>query len=707
MEETPKAEYNFEETFGSFCFTEKRMRNRLPKSAYKELQQVRRGEIPLSLNTADVIATAMKDWALENGATHFCHWFHPLTGFTAEKHEAFIVAQDNGSVLSEFSGEELIVGEPDASSFPSGGLRTTFEARGYTAWDTSSPAFLKQNGKNSLVLSIPTVFVSYNGEALDKKAPLLRSMTALSRNAVRVLNAIGAREYQYVESTVGAEQEYFLIRKELYEKRLDLRLTGRTVIGSMPAKGQEMEDHYFGNIQNRAASFMSDLNQELWKLGVMVRTQHNEVAPNQFEIAPIFCTSNLATDQNQLTMEILKRVADRHGLACLLHEKPFEGVNGSGKHNNWSMVTDNGVNLLDPGKTREENRRFLLLVAGILKAVDKYADILRCTASSAGNDHRLGANEAPPPIISIFLGGQIETALEQFTGNSPDNLKNNNDMISVGSHLVPSLPKDQTDRNRTSPFAFTGNKFEFRMLGSSMSIADCNIVLNTAMAEVLSEFADQLENTDQVDECIASLIRQTYSAHKRIIFNSNGYSQEWEQEAQSRGLPNLKNTLKALPSITSPHVVELFTKHRIFTESELRSRYEIRLETYIKTLHIEALILEEMVNTGVIPTITQQINQLSKAVLRQEQLGLTADRQKNRLSKLNLLLEGTIESLTKLDEIRLESKKIEDMEQVGELIEAELIPQMWKLREFVDTLEHLSERNAWPFPSYSEMLFSL
>ena len=703
-----KENYNFEEAFGRRCFTEQQLQNRLPKSCYKALQAVRRGERPLDLQTADVIATAMKDWALENGATHFSHWFHPLTGSTAEKHEAFIVPQSDGSVISEFSGKELIMGEPDASSFPSGGLRATFEARGYTGWDTSSSAFLKKNSANSLVLCVPTVFVSYTGEALDKKAPLLRSMAAISRQAVRVLRAIGEQGVNHVESTVGVEQEYFLVSRELFHRRPDLRLAGRTVIGAMPAKGQEMEDHYFGSIPERVSAFMAQLNEELWDLGVAMRTQHNEVAPNQFELAPIFSSSNRATDQNQIVMETLKRVAQRNGLVCLLHEKPYAGINGSGKHNNWSLGTDTGVNLLDPGENAADNKRFLLFVAAVLKAVDQYAELLRLTASSAGNDHRLGANEAPPAIISVFLGKEMEETLADFASGKSETAKGKNDMIAVGSPFVPELPKDNTDRNRTSPFAFTGNKFEFRMVGSAMSIADCNIVLNAAVAEILSGFAEVLEKSSESDQAIQKLVADAYNQHKRIIFNGNGYSKEWEDEAKKRGLPNLKSTPEALPTLLGESVVQLFEKHEILSREELHSRYEIRLETYNKLLNIEVLVLEEMINTAIIPAVQQQLKQSIQAIHRQEKFGLEPKQQKLRTQTTAKLLENSIELLSQLQEVRQKAEGMEsDQLKQAQFIQERMIPLMNALREQVDQLEHLCDREQWPYPSYEELLFTL
>ncbi|WGK68315.1 glutamine synthetase III [Candidatus Haliotispira prima] len=707
MSEKENKNYNFEEAFGKSCFTDYQLQNRLPKSCYKALLAVGSGEKPLDLQTADVIATAMKDWALENGATHFSHWFHPLTGSTAEKHEAFIVPQKDGTVISEFSGKELIMGEPDASSFPNGGLRNTFEARGYTAWDTSSPAFLKKNSANSLVLCIPTVFVSYTGEALDKKAPLLRSMAVVSKQAVRVLQAIGEKAVSHVDSTVGAEQEYFLVSRELFNNRPDLRLTGRTMIGSMPAKGQELEDHYFGSIAEKVSAFMAELNEELWDLGVAVRTQHNEVAPNQFELAPIFSSSNLATDQNQITMETLKRVAERNDLVCLLHEKPYAGVNGSGKHNNWSLSTNTGVNLLDPGKNAEDNRRFLLFVAAVLKAVDKYAALLRLTASSAGNDHRLGANEAPPAIISVFLGKEMEQSLADFAGGKSQVAQSQN-VIDVGSPFVPDLPKDNTDRNRTSPFAFTGNKFEFRMVGSAMSIADPNIVLNTAVAEILAEFADVLEKSPDVNKTIQELVAKVYSDHKRVIFNGNGYADEWQEEAAKRGLPNLKNTPAVLPTLLSSPVTELFEKHEILSKEELHSRYEIRLETYNKLLNIEALILEEMANTGVIPAGQKQLASDVKSICRQEKLGLNVAQQKNRIGTVNDLLEEIIELSCRLNTVRRESEAMsDDLQRQAEFVYNKMIPLMEDLREQIDGLEHLCDRRTWPYPSYEELLFTL
>ena len=704
-----RSNYDFEKAFGRRCFTERQLQERLPKSCYKALQAVRRGENQLGLPTADVIAMAMKDWALENGATHFSHWFQPLTGSTAEKHEAFIALQSDGSVISEFSGKELIMGEPDASSFPNGGLRATFEARGYTAWDTSSPAFLKKNSESSLVLCIPTVFVSYTGEALDKKAPLLRSMEAVSKEAVRVLRAIGEPNVAQVHSTVGAEQEYFLVSQELFSKRPDLRLTGRTMIGSMPAKGQELEDHYFGSVPEKVSRFMTEINEELWDLGVTVRTQHNEVAPNQFEIASVFSSSNLATDHNQITMETLKRVAQRNNLVCLLHEKPYARVNDSGKHNNWSLSTDTGINLLEPGKTAADNCRFLLFVVAVLKAVDEYAALLRVTASSAGNDHRLGGNEAPPAIISIFLGKEMEDILANFASGKAQETKNPN-TIAVGSPFVPELPKDNSDRNRTSPFAFTGNKFEFRMVGSAMSVADANIVLNTAVADVLAEFANLLEASSDVQETMQNLITETYRKHKRIIFNGNGYSDEWQQEAMQRGLPNLKNTPAVLPTLISDSVIALFERQGILSKEELYSRYEIRLETYNKLLNIEALVLEEMTNTAIISAGEAQLKNSIEAVQLQLQLsgGLSVENQKKRIEELNSLLEAIIDFVAQLRTVRQESESMdEERQQQANFIYERLIPLMDQLRKQIDRLEDLCERKNWPYPSYEELLFTL
>lgn len=596
---------NVPEIFGSMVFNDAIMRDKLPKDIYKSLKKTIEDGKDLDITVANVVAIAMKDWAIEKGATHYTHWFQPMTGITAEKHDSFISPQNDGRIIMEFSGKELIKGEPDASSFPSGGLRATFEARGYTAWDPTSYAFVKDG-----VLCIPTAFCSYGGEALDKKTPLLRSMEALGEQAVRVLRLFGNTDAKRVITTVGPEQEYFLVDKDLYEQRKDLVYCGRTLFGAMAPKGQEMEDHYFGAIKPRISAFMKELNEELWKLGILAKTEHNEVSPAQHELAPIFSTTNIATDHNQITMEIMKNVAKRHNLVCLLHEKPFKGVNGSGKHNNWSLTTDTGVNLLEPGKSPYENAQFLLFLSAVIKAVDEYQDLMRVSVASAENDHRLGANEAPPAIISMFLGDDLEAILEAIESGKPYN-GSGIEKMEIGVHVLPSFPKDTTDRNRTSPFAFTGNKFEFRSLGSSQSISGPNIILNTIVAEELKQFADELEGAEDFTEKLNELIKKTIKEHKRIIFNGDGYSDEWKAEAKKRGLLNLKTTVDALPTFLAPKNVELFTKHKIFTEKEMESRYEILLETYSKVINIEGLTMVDMAKKQILPAVNSYIGNLA------------------------------------------------------------------------------------------------
>lgn len=596
---------NVPEIFGSMVFNDAIMRDKLPKDIYKSLKKTIEDGKDLDITVANVVAIAMKDWAIEKGATHYTHWFQPMTGITAEKHDSFISPQNDGRIIMEFSGKELIKGEPDASSFPSGGLRATFEARGYTAWDPTSYAFVKDG-----VLCIPTAFCSYGGEALDKKTPLLRSMEALGEQAVRVLRLFGNTDAKRVITTVGPEQEYFLVDKDLYEQRKDLVYCGRTLFGAMAPKGQEMEDHYFGAIKPRISAFMKELNEELWKLGILAKTEHNEVSPAQHELAPIFSTTNIATDHNQITMEIMKNVAKRHNLVCLLHEKPFKGVNGSGKHNNWSLTTDTGVNLLEPGKSPYENAQFLLFLSAVIKAVDEYQDLMRVSVASAENDHRLGANEAPPAIISMFLGDDLEAILEAIESGKPYN-GSGIEKMEIGVHVLPSFPKDTTDRNRTSPFAFTGNKFEFRSLGSSQSISGPNIILNTIVAEELKQFADELEGAEDFTEKLNELIKKTIKEHKRIIFNGDGYSDEWKAEAKKRGLLNLKTTVDALPTFLAPKNVELFTKHKIFTEKEMESRYEILLETYSKVINIEGLTMVDMAKKQILPAVNSYIGDLA------------------------------------------------------------------------------------------------
>ena len=689
--------------FGSMVFNDAVMHERLPKEIYRALKKTRLQGTYLELDVANVVASAMKGWAVEKGATHFTHWFQPMTGTTAEKHDSFISPSSDGKVIMEFSGKELVRGEPDASSFPSGGLRATFEARGYTIWDTTSYAFIKDG-----TLYIPTAFCSYDGEALDKKTPLLRSMEAINKQALRILRLFGNTAAQQVLTTVGAEQEYFLIDKAMFLKRPDLIYTGRTLFGARPPKGQELEDHYFGCLKPRIAAFMRDLEHELWKLGVYAKTKHNEVAPAQHELAPIFTTTNIATDHNQLTMELMKSVADRHGFACLLHEKPFAGVNGSGKHNNWSISTDTGVNLLEPGDTPHDNAQFLLFLVAVIKAVDDYQDLLRVSAASAGNDHRLGANEAPPAIVSMFLGEELMEILEAIeVGANYKNKKKH--QMQIGATALPHFPRDATDRNRTSPFAFTGNKFEFRMLGSKFSISGPNIVLNTAVAEVLRQFADNLEKSNDFKSDLALLIAKMFNEHKRIVFNGNNYSDEWIVEAQRRGLSNLRTTVDALPAFVSPKSIDVFTKHHVFSKAELHSRYEIFLEDYCKTVHIEALTMVDMVKLAVMPACVEYQNELAKLLER-----------KKTCSEFDTSLEGyLLGNISKLSGSlvkRLESLEhallgYNDKEQKilvrSVFVRDRIFVAMSELRCVVDELETFVSKKHWVLPSYAELLYSV
>ncbi|HPU63369.1 MAG TPA: glutamine synthetase III, partial [Mobilitalea sp.] len=670
---------------------------------YKALKKTMTEGTHLELDVANVVANAMKDWAVEKGATHYTHWFQPMTGVTAEKHDSFISPQKDGRVIMEFSGKELIKGEPDASSFPSGGLRATFEARGYTVWDLTSYAFIKDG-----TLYIPTAFCSYSGEALDKKTPLLRSMEALDKQAMRILRLFGNKDAKRVITTVGPEQEYFLIDKEVYLKRPDLIYTGRTLFGARPPKGQEMEDHYFGNIKPRVAAFMKELEEELWKLGVPAKTKHNEVAPAQHELAPVFGTTNIATDHNQLTMELLKSIANKHGLTCLLHEKPFAGVNGSGKHNNWSISTDTGVNLLEPGDTPYENAQFLLFLVAVIKAVDEYQDLLRVSVASAGNDHRLGANEAPPAIVSMFLGDELTQLLEAIENGTAYQGKEKHQM-EIGVTVLPHFPKDTTDRNRTSPFAFTGNKFEFRMLGSAFSIAGPNIVLNTAVAEVLREFADVLENSEDFKGDLTKLIQKTISEHKRIIFNGNNYSEEWVQEAKRRGLSNLKTTVDALPAFVSQKSIDLFTRHHVFTETEIHSRYEILLENYSKTLHIEALTMIDMVKKGIIPACVSYQNEVLQLLNSKKACGSSFDctLEEQLVDKLSRLSSRLVKKLEELENTLLESKSQSDALSVARFYRDKVFVAMSELRLIVDELETVVAKKYWPYPTYAEILYSV
>ena len=688
--------------YGSMVFNDAVMQARLPKDVYKALKKTMTEGTHLELDVANIVANAMKEWAVEKGATHFTHWFQPMTGITAEKHDSFISPQKDGRVIMEFSGKELVKGEPDASSFPSGGLRATFEARGYTVWDLTSYAFIKDG-----TLYIPTAFCSYSGEALDKKTPLLRSMEALDRQAMRILRLFGKTDAKRVITTVGPEQEYFLIDKEVYLKRPDLIYTGRTLFGARPPKGQELEDHYFGNIKPRVSAFMKDLEEELWKLGVPAKTKHNEVAPAQHELAPIFDTTNIATDHNHLTMELLKSIANKHGLTCLLHEKPFAGVNGSGKHNNWSISTDTGVNLLEPGDTPYENAQFLLFLVAVIKAVDEYQDLLRVSVASAGNDHRLGANEAPPAIVSMFLGEELTKILEAIE-NGTDYHGEEKHQMEIGVTVLPHFPKDTTDRNRTSPFAFTGNKFEFRMLGSAFSIAGPNIVLNTAVAEVLREFADILEASEDFKGDLTKLIKKTIREHKRIIFNGNNYSDEWVQEAKKRGLSNLKTTVDALPAFISPKSIELFTRHHVFTEAEIRSRYEILLENYTKTLNIEALTMIDMVKKGIIPACISYQNEVMQLLNSKKAYdGYDCTLEEKLIGKLAGLSARLIKKLESLENDLLDAKSQGDALNLARFYRDRVFVSMSELRLVVDELETVVAKKYWPYPTYAEILYSV
>ena len=684
------------EMFGSMVFNEAGMKDRLPKDVFKALKRTITQGTALDPEIANVVANAMKDWAISKGATHFTHWFQPMTGITAEKHDSFISPCADGTVIMEFSGKELIKGEPDASSFPSGGLRATFEARGYTAWDPTSYAFIKDD-----TLCIPTAFCSYTGEILDKKTPLLRSMDAISKQACRVLKLFG-KDVRRVTTTVGPEQEYFLIDKKDYAKRPDLILTGRTLFGAMAPKGQEMEDHYFGSIRPRVKAYMEELDEELWKLGIYSKTEHNEVAPCQHEMAPIFSTTNIATDHNQLTMEVMKKVADRHGFVCLLHEKPFEGVNGSGKHNNWSISTDKGENLLEPGKTPSSNAQFLLFLTAVVKAVDEYQDLLRISVANAGNDHRLGANEAPPAIVSMFVGEELEAILDSIVSGTgyTDVTKT---MMSIGASVLPAIPKDTTDRNRTSPFAFTGNKFEFRMLGSTFNIACPNIMLNTAVAEELRQFADELEAASDFDAALAALIQREIKAHQRIIFNGNGYGDEWPAEAEKRGLLNLKSTPDALPHYTDEKNVKLFQTHGVYTAVEMKSRQEILLEEYAKTIHIEALTAADMLGKQIIPAVIEYSGKLAKTVAAKKAIGVDAPAE---AAMVKTLTEKTAALVEKRAALEAAIAGVPDgVEGAARYYHDAVIAAMEAARAIADELEMLVGKKYWPFPTYGDMLF--
>ncbi len=699
--------FNVEEIFAKNVFTLGKMKQRLPKSVFKEVKAVmdRGGE--LSLETADVVAKAMKDWAVENGATHYTHWFQPLTGITAEKHDSFVTHPDEeGKTIMEFSGRELIKGEPDASSFPSGGLRATFEARGYTAWDMTSPAFLKE-AATGVILCIPTAFCSYTGEALDKKTPLLRSMEAVSEQALRIVRLFKNEQAEKVVASVGSEQEYFLVDKEKYLKRPDLVFAGRTLFGAPAPKGQEMEDHYFGVIRERIGAYMKDLNEELWKLGVTAKTQHNEVAPAQHELAPIYETANIAVDHNQIVMETMKRVAIHHNMRCLLHEKPFAGVNGSGKHNNWSLGTDTGVNLLDPGDTPNENIQFLLVLACIMKAVDTHADLLRQSASDVGNDHRLGANEAPPAIISMFLGEQLEDVVRQLVETGIAETCKEGGVLETGVSTLPNLAKDATDRNRTSPFAFTGNKFEFRMVGSADSIASPNTILNAIVAEAFCEAADVLEKAADFDLAVHDLIKEYMTKHQRIIFNGNGYSEEWIKEAERRGLPNIKSMVEAVESLTTDKAVKLFEKFHIFTKAELESREEVLYETYAKTINIEALTMIDMASRQIIPAVVRYTKSLADTVIAVKGAGADASVQAKLLDQVSSGLAQTKTALEKLQKAVEEAGAMQEGKEQAFFYKNAVCTAMEDLRRPVDGLEMIVEKEAWPYPTYADLMFEV
>ena len=698
---------NVAEIFGEDVFNDTVMQSRLPKKVYKDLKRMIQEGQELDLATADVIAHEMKEWAIEKGATHYTHWFQPLTGVTAEKHDSFISApMENGKVLMNFSGKELIKGEPDASSFPSGGLRATFEARGYTAWDCTSPAFVRHDAAGA-TLCIPTAFCSYTGEALDQKTPLLRSMQVINEQSLRLLRLFGNTTAKKVTPSVGPEQEYFLVDAEKFMQRKDLIYTGRTLFGAMPPKGQELDDHYFGTIRQRIAGFMKDVNEELWRVGVTAKTQHNEVAPAQHELAPIYAECNVAVDHNHLVMQTLKRVACQHGMKCLLHEKPFAGVNGSGKHNNWSITTDDGKNLLDPGKTPHENLQFLLVLTCILKAVDEHAALLRESAADPGNDHRLGANEAPPAIISVFLGEQLEDVLEQIieTGSATHSLKGG--VLETGVDTLPDLVKDATDRNRTSPFAFTGNKFEFRMVGSRDSIASPNIVLNTIVAEAFSEACDVLEKADDFDTALSELITKYATEHKRIIFNGDGYSDNWVEEAEKRGLPNIKSMVEAIPALEDEKTIKVFEQFHVFTEAELRSRVEIKYENYAKVINIEAKTMIDMASKQIIPAIIKYTKTLADTVVAVKAAGADASVQAEALAEVSVLLKEAKEALAALIKVTDEAATKEEGEEQAKFFKFTVFPAMEALRAPVDKLEMIVDKEAWPMPSYGDLMFEV
>ncbi len=692
---------NVPEMFGSLVFNDSVMKARLPKSVYRALKETRELGKPLDPKVADVVAAAMKEWALEKGATHYTHWFQPMTGITAEKHDSFITPVSDGKVLMEFSGKELIKGEPDASSFPSGGLRATFEARGYTAWDPTSNAFIKDKS-----LCIPTAFCSYGGEALDKKTPLLRSMDAISRQALRILRLFGNTKARRVVTTVGPEQEYFLVDKALYEKREDLVYTGRTLFGAKPPKGQEMEDHYFGVIKPRVASFMNDLNEELWKLGIYAKTEHNEVAPSQHELAVIYTTSNIATDHNQLVMEMMKKVATRHGLACLLHEKPFDGINGSGKHNNWSMSTDRGENLLEPGDSPSQNAQFLLFLTAVIKAVDEHQDLLRISVAGAGNDHRLGANEAPPAIVSMFVGDELEGIMESIIDGG-NYVQKDRVSMEIGSDILPHIPKDTTDRNRTSPFAFTGDKFEFRMVSSAESLACPNMMLNTAVADELEQFADALEKADDFKGTLKALIKKTIREHKRIIFNGNNYAPEWVTEAEKRGLLNLRSTVDCMPYYIHPQNIALFQRQGVLTETEVRARYEIELENYYKQIHIEALTMLDMAKKDIFPAAVDYMKDLSAEISSKKSVGVGSESELDTLKKISSLSDDLYRRTEKLEQAVSEAPSGGDVLKIAKYYRETVFAEMEQMRKPADKIETLVGSKYWRYPTYGKLLFSV
>ena len=692
---------NVTEQFSSMVFDDATMEALLPKQTYRALQKTIKNGAKLDEAVATVVANAMKDWAIGLGATHYTHWFQPMTGVTAEKHDSFISPKDGGKIIMEFSGKELMQGEPDASSFPSGGIRATFEARGYTAWDATSYAFVKEG-----VLYIPTVFCSYGGEALDQKTALLRSMEAISKQAVRILRLFGNEEVTQVKTTVGPEQEYFLVDKELYDQRKDLIYTGRTLFGCRAPKGQELDDHYFGAIKPRVQAYMKELNDELWKLGVLAKTEHNEVAPAQHELAPVFSTTNIASDHNQLTMEIMQKIAKKHGMVCLLHEKPFAGVNGSGKHNNWSISTDTGINLLDPGETPYENAQFLLFLAAVIKAVDEYQDLIRISVASAGNDHRLGANEAPPAIVSMFLGTDLQAVVDAIMTDKPY-AKGTKETIKLGVNTIPKLPKDTTDRNRTSPFAFTGNKFELRSLGSSDSISCCNTVLNTAVAEVLDEFATQLEKAKDFEAALHKLVQKTFKDHKRIIFNGDGYDESWVKEAKKRGLSNLKTTPDALAHLLDKKNVDLFKKHNVFSEVELQARHEVRLENYSKIIHIEALTMLDMANKDILPAMSKFTAELADAIAKKSAAKISAGYEKGTLKEVADHLDAMYKAVKKLEADEVKGNDITDVVELADFCRDVIIPDMEEVRAHSDAMEMVADSKTWPYPSYGKLLFGV